>query len=469
MALICETVQTEGIAELSYLIGDDEAGVAAVIDPRPDVEIYLEFAQNRKVSITHIFETHIHADLMSGSRELAARVKTASIYVSVEGRAKYGFEHEGIRDGDAFELGSLVLTARHTPGHTPEHMSYEASEKKRLPKMWGIFTGDSLFVNSAGRPDLMGDNQKEILAEQLYETLYNYYLELDDDIIIYPTHGHGSPCGADIGDRLTSTIGYERKFNPFLQIPDKAEFKEYALSTAPPEPTYYKPMKVLNAKGAEVLGNLPLVPGLPPKEFQAAIKKQKAVVIDTRKMLAFGGGHIPDSMNIGGLPELSIWAGWFLDPDQSILLVLDNDKDVSKIVPLFLRTAFTKFAGYLVGGMKAWDNAALPIDSIAQITVHEMKSREDEIQILDVRSPEELEKGHVPNAIHIFLPELKAKARMLKKKVPVAVYCDSGYRASLGTSILKPLGFEVMNVPGSWQAWKNAGYSIEGGKVSAEA
>ena len=164
---------------------------------------------------------------------------------------------------------------------------------------------------------------------------------------------------------------------------------------------------------------------------------------------------------------IAIWAGWFLDPDQPILLVLENEKDVSEIVPMFLRTAFTKFAGYLVGGMKAWDDAAMLIDSVAQITVHEVKERADEIQILDVRSPDEFETGHIPGAIHIFLPELKAKSRDLRKQVPVAVYCASGYRASLGTSILKPLGFDVMNVPGSWQAWKNAGYPVEGEKVGA--
>ncbi len=467
MALIFETVQTEGIAELSYLIGDDEAGVAAVIDPRPDVEIYLELAQKRKVSITHILETHIHADLMSGSCELSARVKTASIYVSTEGRAKYAFEHVGIKDGELFKLGSLVLTARHTPGHTPEHMAYEAAEKKRSPKIWGIFTGDSLFVNSAGRPDLMGDDQKEVLAERLHETLYKYYLSLEDNIIIYPTHGHGSPCGADIGDRLTSSIGYERRFNPFLQIPDMEKFKEYALSSAPPEPTYYKPMKVLNAKGPEILGGLPTVAALPAKGFQAIVKKGKSVIVDTRAMLAFGGGHIPSALNIGGSPELSIWAGWFLDPDQSILLVLEDDKDVPKIVPLFLRTGFTKFDGYLVGGMKAWDNAAYPIDSVSQITVHELNDRANELQIVDVRSPAEFEKGHIPGAIHIFLPDLKTKSRLLKKRTPTAVYCDSGYRASLGTSILQPLGFDVMNVPGSWQAWKNGKFPVESAKASA--
>ncbi len=461
MSLILETVQTEGIAELSYLIGDDKTGTAAVIDPRPDVEIYLELAKKRKVSITHILETHIHADLVSGSRELAERVKTANIYVSVEGGAKYSFDHEAVKDQASFEFGDLVLTARYTPGHTPEHMSYVAAEKKRAPKPWGVFTGDSLFVNSAGRPDLMGDDQAEKLAEKLYDTLYKFYLTLGDDVIIYPTHGHGSPCGADIGDRLVSTIGYERQFNPFLQFPDKASFKEYALSSAPPEPTYYKRMKILNAKGPEVLGNLPLVPGLPPTAFQEAIAKGKSIVIDTRSMLAFGGGHIEGSLNIAGLPELSIWAGWLLDPEKPILLVLEHDDAVAKVVPLFLRTGYSKFAGYLVGGMKAWDNAGYPLSELDQMTVHEVREQSDELQILDVRSPDEWEKGHIPGAKHIFLPEVPQKSGELTKKKPVAVYCDSGYRASIAASILQNEDFNVHNVPGSWQAWLNAKYPVE--------
>jgi len=462
--MILETVQTEGIAALSYLIGDDSKGTAAVIDPRPDVEIYIALARQRKVSITHVFETHIHADLMSGARELAARVREARIFLSSEGGAKYGFDHQPIKNGDTFEFGKLVLTARHTPGHTPghtpEHLSFEAAEKSRLPRAWGVFTGDSLFVNSAGRPDLMGSDQAEALAEELYDTLYSYYLSLEDDVIIYPSHGHGSPCGASIGDRLTSTIGYERQFNPFLHHPNKAEFKEFALSTAPPEPTYYKRMKKINAKGPEVLGNLPQVAGLPPQAFQAAAKRGDTLVIDTRNMLAFGGGHIPGAINIGGLPELSVWAGWLVDPDLSVLLVLENDQDVEKIVRLFLRTGFTRFAGYLVGGMKAWDNAGLALAETDQLTVHELKQSQDQFQIVDVRSPDEWKKGHIPGAKHIFLPELDDRAGELTKSKPVAVYCDSGYRASLGTSLLEQDGYQVHNVPGSWQAWQKAGYPV---------
>jgi hydroxyacylglutathione hydrolase len=189
--------------------------------------------------------------------------------------------------------------------------------------------------------------------------------------------------------------------------------------------------------------------------------KGKAVVIDTRSMLAFGGGHIDGALNIAGLPELSIWAGWMLDPEKPILLVLERDDDVPKIVPLFLRTGYTKFAGYLVGGMKAWDNAGFPLGEVDQMTVHEVKEQADELQILDVRSPDEWKKGHIPGAKHIFLPEVPKKSSELNKKKPIAVYCDSGYRASLAASILKKEGFVAHNVPGSWQAWKNAKYPVE--------
>ncbi len=465
MALVFERIQTEGIAELSYLIGDDGPGVAAVIDPTADVERYVLLAREKNVSITHIFETHIHADLVSGARELCARVESAKVFVSHEGGARYGFDHEAVKDGDRFVFGKLIVTAKHTPGHTPEHMSYLLAEEDHPETPWGVLTGDSLFVNSAGRPDLLGSGQTDKLAEQQFHTLRDFYLGLPDSTIIYPAHGHGSPCGADIGERLESAIGYERKFNSFLQIPDLKAFKEYAIGTAPPVPTYYPRMKKVNAKGPDILGNLPRVPGLPPKTFKKAIEDEEGVLIDTRMMLAFGGGHIAGALNIGGTPMLSIWAGWLLDPAKPILLVLTEDSEIDDIVKLFLRTGYTKFAGYLVGGMKAWDNAGFELAEVGQMTVHEIKDAGSRLQVVDVRSPEEWEKGHVPGAKHLFLPELREKSAKLAKKKPVAVYCDSGYRASIATSILKQEGFPcVCNVPGSWQAWKKAGFPAEGGK-----
>jgi len=462
MALIFEYIQTEGIAELSYLIGDDSDGVAAVFDPRADVDCYLELARKKNVAITHIFETHIHADLVSGARELAARVESAKIFLSHEGGARYGFEHQKIGDGDTFTFGSAVITVRHTPGHTPEHVAYLIAEKKDPDAPWGVLTGDSLFVSSAGRPDLLGTSQAKKLAEDQFHTLRDFYLKLDDGVIIYPGHGSGSPCGADIGDRLSSTIGYERRFNDFLQFEEVRRFRDYALSTAPPAPKYYPRMKKVNAKGPEILRNVPNVRGLSPQSFEKAASKKSNVLIDTRMMLAFGGGHIKGALNIGGAPLLSIWAGWLVDPKKPILLVLESDEQLTEIVRYFLRTGYTNFAGYLVGGMKAWNNDGRPLEEVGQMSVHEIKRAGKKLQVIDVRSPDEWEAGHIPNARHLFLGDLRESLGTIDKGKPTAVYCDSGYRASIATSILQQEGFScVCNVPGSWQAWKAAGFPIE--------
>ena len=461
--MIFERIQTEGIAELSYLLGDDEMGVAVVFDPTLDVDKYIDLARSKSVSITHIFETHVHADLVSGARELCERLGSAKIYLSHEGGARYGFEHEKLNDGDQFSIGKTLLTVKHTPGHTPEHVSYLMAEKDHADTPWGVITGDSLFVNSAGRPDLLGSSETKKLAKQQFHTLRDFYLNLPDSVIIYPAHGHGSPCGADIGDRLDSTIGYERRFNPFLQFQDVKSFTDYALSTAPPVPNYYPLMKKLNAKGPETLGNLPRIPGLPPKTFKQAIEDKTGDLIDTRTMLGFGGGHIAGALNIGGTPMLSIWAGWLLDPERPLLLVLDKDRELEKVLKLFLLTGYTKFAGYLSGGMTAWDNSGFHLAEVEQKTVHEVHEANGDLQVVDVRAPSEWRSGHVPGAIHIFLPELREKSSRLDPAKPTAVYCDSGYRASIGTSILKQEGFkEVSNVPGSWQAWEKAGLPIDG-------
>ena len=463
MSLVFKTIQTEGIAELSYLIGDDDEGVAAVFDPRPDCDVYVDMAREAGLAITHIFETHIHADLVSGSRELCARVESARIFASNEGGAEYGFEHEKVNDGDRFTFGELLVIARHTPGHTPEHMSYLLADADHPDDPWGILTGDSLFVSSAGRPDLLGEKHTKQLAEQQFRTLRDFYLKMPDHVMIYPNHGAGSPCGADIGNRLSSTIGYERRFNKFLQFDEVQKFTEYALATAPPVPKYYPVMKKVNAQGPQVLGNLPRVPGLPPKAFKEAIEKKNGVLVDVRTMLAFGGGHIPGALNIGGSPILSIWAGWMLDPDEPILLVLESKNDLEEIVRLFIRTGYTKFSGYLVGGMKAWDAAGFPLAEVGQMSVHELNRRARDLQIVDVRSPREWENGHVPGARHIFLPELRKRIGEIDRSKPTAVYCGSGYRASIATSIMKPAGFEKLwNVPGSWEAWKKARLPIEG-------
>lgn len=463
-SMIFETILTEGVAQLSYLIGDKATGKAAVIDPRRDIDIYVDLARKHKLTITHTLETHIHADLVSGCLELADRTGTAKICVSAEGGPKYGFPHEGLKDGDTIDLGRVVLTAKHTPGHTPEHMSYLVSESNHSDQAFAIFSGDCLFANSVGRPDLLGDEQTEGLAKQLYQSIYEFYLKLPDSVRVHPGHGAGSPCGANISDRLVTTIGYERTNNPALQFKDEAGFIEYVLFTAPPEPVYYPRMKQENAKGPVVLGRLPTCPPLTPKFFEEAVRAGDVQLIDNRQMLAFGGGHIAGALNIGPRAELSIWAGWMLDPQKPIFLVLPKDTDLQEVQRQFIRVGYYEFGGYLLGGMEEWNNKGMPITEMAQMSVHELKDAlpPEDLQVLDVRTPGERQAGHVPGSTYVFLPELSEKAELLDKSRPVAVYCDSGYRASLAASLLLRIGFEdVYNVPGSWKAWKALGYEVQ--------
>ena len=460
MTMRFEQILADGVAQTSYFLGDDAARVAAVVDPRPDVDIYLELARRYGVSITHVLETHIHADFMSGARELVARVGgSAKLLLSVEGGAEYGFRHEPVRDGDAFEFGALRLQARFTPGHTPEHMSYLMFETGRKTP-WGVLTGDSLFVDSVGRPDLMGDDQTDELTEALFHTVRDFYMGLDDGVILYPCHGAGSECGPAIGDRTSTSIGYERRFNPYCRIETLEEFREAMRSDAPPTPTHYPRLKKVNASGPPVLGNLPPCPALTPDAFGNAV--DGAQLLDTRDMLAFGAGHIRGALNIGGRPDLSVWAGWLLDPERPIRLVLEQDSQLPRILSLLWRTGFTRFDGYLAGGMAAWQEAGRTMAEIPQITVHELKRADGALQPLDVRKDDEWESGRIPGARHLFLGELRERMDGLERDRPYATYCASGFRASIAASLLAAHGFrDVRNVPGSWKAWKNAGYPAE--------
>jgi hydroxyacylglutathione hydrolase len=455
--VVFETVRTDGLAHLSYLIGDRSVGRAAVIDPRRDVEVYLELARKHRLTITHAVETHIHADFVSGSRELAARTGTAKIYVSVEGGAHYGFTYEPLRDRSRIELGAVTLTAVHTPGHTPEHMAYVATENGRP---WGFFSGDFLFADSVGRPDLLGAAQTPALARALFRSIRTALTPLADALPLYPAHGAGSPCGANIADRQ-STIGHERRHNPALQFTDEPTFIDWVLRTAPPMPHYYPRMKKINAQGPEVLNGLPTVECLEPAAFQRRLAAGDVQLIDNRTMLAFGGGHITGAWNLGPRAELSLWAGWMLDEAKPITLVLPRDGDLAEVLRQFLRVGFTRFAGCLKGGMEAWLTAGLPVQALTQVSVHELNKRlpQRDLQLLDVRSPNEWDEGHLPGARYRFLGELPRKLKDLDRDKPVVVYCASGYRSSLAASILQAGGFTAAaNVPGSYQAWTAAGF-----------
>ncbi len=464
MTMEFRRVLTPGVSQLSYFVGDSSAGVAAVVDPRPDCGVYLEIARELGMTITHVFETHIHADFMSGARELAHRLGNARIHVSAEGGATYGFDHVGVRNGDVFTFGTLRLTARFTPGHTPEHLAYELANEAAPDAPWGVLTGDSLFVGSVGRPDLLGEDETDELVRRLFDTVQHYFLNLSDGVMIYPCHGHGSQCGPNIADRLDSSIGYEKAHNPYLQCDTFDAFKEKMLAAAPPEPTHYKRLKKTNSGGPDLLGAGPAIPALTPRQFHEAARRDDAFLLDTRHMLAFGGGHIAGALNIGLQPELSVWAGWMVDPEKDLLLVLERDRDLDEARALLARVGITRFAGYLAGGMTAWENAGLPLQRLEQMPVHELRGQTREVQLIDVRSDDEWSDGHVPDAQHIFVPELPDRLDRLDRRKPTVTYCASGYRANVAASLLQRHGFErVRSVPGSWSAWTSAGLPVADG------
>ncbi len=460
--MVLETVVAEGLAHLSYLLGDEDAGIAAVIDPRRDVEVYLELARRHHLRITCAVETHIHADFVSGTRELAAA--TGAEICTPESDA-YRFARRSLREGDTLALGDLCLRVLHTPGHTPEHLSLVVSGGDE-GEPWAVFTGDTLFANEVGRPDLLGGGTEEPLARQLYHSLHDKLLPLGDGVLVYPAHGEGSPCGARIGARRVTTLGYERRHNPRLQAGSEEAFVHDLLASLPEPPAYYPRVKQVNAEGPRVLGSLPYLPLLDTEEFRARMAAPDAVVLDTREVLAFGGGHIPGATSIALREAFPIWAGRLLAPEQPLLLVLETNADADRVQRHLLRVGLEQIDGILRRGMHGWAEAGLQFERIRQVSIHELREwlnngHADDLQIVDVRSDAEWRQGHIPGAIHLHAAHLTERMDELDRARPVVVYCGSGYRATTAASILQRSGFrDVSSVPGSIHAWRAAGYPL---------
>ncbi len=460
--LIFEKFEAGGISHYSYFIGDPISGTALIIDPKRDVDDYVALAEKHRLKITHSFETHIHADFVSGSRELTHRTGSAAC-ASIEGGAKYGFPVQPLRDGGVIDIGNIRLKAIHTPGHTPEHMSYLASTLSAPTTFQALFTGDFLFAGSVGRPDLMGVENTDALAHKLYDSLQNSYKDLPDSLPIFPAHGPGSPCGAGIVQRDgIPTLGIERKSNPAMQFKDPQSFIRNLLQTQPPIPYYWPNMKVVNAKGPGILGALTAPQSLGPKEFKNLIAGKDIQLLDTRNMLGFGGGHIAGALNIGHSSSVSMWGGWLLDPKLPIAMVTPAQGTPLEVVRWLVRVGIEKIAGTLQGGMDAWTRQGGDFVTINQMSVHDLNRQRNnkDLQILDVRQPSEWDHGHVPNARYLFLPEIGQRMGELDKSKPVVAYCGTGYRASIASSLLKRGGFNVSSVPGSFDAWLAAGYDV---------
>jgi hydroxyacylglutathione hydrolase len=457
MALVFEQINTPGLAALSYVVGDRDRGLVAVIDPRRDVEVYLEHARDADVRIAAIIETHIHADFVSGSHELAARTG-APIY---GGRSEdYRFDMRALDEGAEIELGAVRLRALHTPGHTPEHIALLLFDQQQGQEPFGLFSGDLLFNLEVGRPDLLGEESKRKLARQLYDSLFVKLAELPDRIEVYPGHGAGSACGGSIGDRLQSTLGNERQFSPALAPRSREQFSDWLLGSLSDPPRYYAHLKEINAVGAPLRGGTPLPAARDVDEFASLAAEPDTVVIDARAMEAWAAGHVQGAINLPPDHHFPMWLGSVVDPQAQILLIAEDQHALADAVDHAYRIGYDHLVGYLHGGMAAWEQAGREVAHGELVTVHQLTERlaRENLTVVDVRTPTERAEGYIPGSVHIPANQIVGRAGELDPSMPVVTYCRTGYRATVAASLLRKAGFQrVSAVPGSYRAWIAAG------------
>lgn len=460
--MIIERVYTPGLAQVAYLVADEEAGEVAVIDPRRDVDAYLNWARARGGRIVAILETHVHADFVSGARELAAATG-APIYAGRLGHEE--FPHQPLDDGDVIDVGSLSLKALWTPGHTPEHMAYLLTDPAQGPDPVALFSGDVLFVGEVGRPDLLGVDQTEALAGQLFHTVTERLARLDDAIVVYPGHTAGSSCGRKIGDAPSTTMGQEKRFNYAFQGRRKDQFIRMVLTGMPEPPTYYPVLKKINKAGPALLAALDEGRALTPAEVAAA-RERGALVIDTRAPEAFGAGHIPGALFAGLGPNFTTWMGWLAPFGRPLVLVLESDDRYDEAVTELRRIGLDTVTGHLKGGMAAWDVDHRPVERLPQITVSELRDRLDGpangLTVLDVRADDEWEMGHIDGAAHRYAGEIAQGATIpVDGAAEIALICGSGYRSTVASSLLQARGERhLINVAGGMDAWLDAGLPV---------
>jgi hydroxyacylglutathione hydrolase len=460
--MIIDRLFTPGLAQVAYMFADEASGEVAVIDPRRDTAAYLAWAAERGFQIAAILESHVHADFVSGARELA-EATGAPIFTSRLGEQT--FPHEPLDDGDEVAVGGLTLRALWTPGHTPEHLSYLAIDPAAGPDPVALFSGDVLFVGEVGRPDLLGKEQTMHLASQLYHTVSDRLAALEDHVVVYPGHTAGSACGKKIGEAPHTTIGDERRFNYAFKAQSKEGFVDMVLAGMPPPPTYYPILKRINKAGPPLLATLAGGEPLTPDQV-ATLQAGGAMIVDARSPEAFGGGHIPGSVFAGLGASFTAWMGWLAPYDRDLVLILEDDAQVEEARSELRRIGLDNVAGYLAGGIAAWQSAGREVDTLAQMTVSELARRlEDpvgDLIVLDVRRDDEWDMGHIAGACHVFAGEIVQGAKVpLDVTANVAVICGSGYRSSVTASLLETQGYRnLVNVIGGMDAWYDAGLPV---------
>lgn len=465
----------KSLAHASYLVGCQKSGEAIVIDPGRDVTPYIEAAKAEGLRIVGATETHIHADFVSGSRELADRVG-AKLYLSDAGPVdwKYAFASRYdaalLKDGDKFYIGNVKFEVLHTPGHTPESISFVLTDVgggANVPM--GIFTGDFVFVGSIGRPDLLETaagvvGSAEVGARQLYHSMLRFR-ELPDHLQVWPAHGAGSACGKGLGAIPSSTVGYEKLFNPALKFDDEQEFVDYILTDQPETPFYFAVMKRVNKVGPELTKDLPPIDAIRPTELAAIAAK--SLVIDTSVAGEFAKSHVPGTVNVPA-SNLVQWAGFFVDYNQPLFLITDEGA-----LPAQLRSLRSIGIDNLGGFFEAGSikTAGLRTESYRSATPTELRKRIDagDVTLIDVRAATEFQAGHIAGAEHHFLGKLLRGLDRVRNDKPVVAQCLAGGRSAIAASILQRGGFDVVNMQGGYQAWVDAGLPVVREDVMAVA
>ncbi len=464
-AVLIRQFSIEGLGHLSALVADEASGAAAIVDPRRDVDIYLDEVRRLDLRIVAVLETHLHNDYLSGARDLA--VLTGATHVIGAG-AGLDHDHRPIRHGEAVTVGELRLTALDTPGHTPEHVAYAVRDTSRADEPVLLFTGGSLLVGAVGRTDLLGAENAIPYARQMFRSLHDELLRHEDFVAIFPTHGAGSLCSTGISSTPWSTIGFERRHNPMLEPTDVDAFAQRLLEGQPGIPRYFAQMRPINRAGPAPLGGrVPEPRPLAVEEVEAAVARGSQVV-DLRRPAEFAAEHVPGSISIPAGSSFGTWLGWVVDLDRPLVLVLPGVADWDDAIRQALRIGHDEVVGHLRGGFRTWVEAGGAVETSGRLTVQELADRlddaADEPLVIDVRQPGEFDAGHVEGALHIAAGDLEERLKDLPRNRPIATMCASGYRASVAASLLRKAGFEDVSwVADGLPAWEAAGLPVDRG------
>jgi hydroxyacylglutathione hydrolase len=452
------------LAHASYLIGSGTEAV--VVDPQRDVDLYIKAAKDHGLTIRHIFETHLHADFVSGHKELAARTGSQIYFGATAGVT---FSHVPVHDGFELNFGNARIKVLETPGHTSESICLLVTDGDKPEKPWAVLTGDTLFIGDVGRPDLSRNHTPEQLAGLLYDSLHNKLLKLPDEVLVYPAHGAGSLCGRNMRAERSSTIGTERLTNYALQIPSREEFIKQLTSNLPVRPDYFLQDAEINRGGAPALSDLPELKAVSSAALKALLDNDSdagVVALDIRPGEQFAAGHVPGSINIALSGQFATWAGTILGLSTHAVLIADSQEQIAEARLRLARVGIEAERGYLQGGVAGWKDAGFALEQTPEISVRELQQRlsENKMQVLDVRREPEWNAGHMAGAGWWPLDRFRVSPPEVDLEMPLAVHCQGGYRSMIACSLLQRAGFKnVINVTGGFAAWQEAKLPVETG------